>query len=78
MFGLNHREQAALRKLSTPRKIQDFLDRLFVATYCFIALNVLIASLEALRGEPTPRLKMLFAIGVPLAYLAVIAALMLF
>ena len=28
MFGLNRREQAILRKLSTPRKIQDFLDRL--------------------------------------------------
>jgi len=28
MFGLNHRETAILRKLSTPRKIQDFLDRL--------------------------------------------------
>ena len=28
MFGLNPRETAILRKLSTPRKIQDFLDRL--------------------------------------------------
>ncbi len=28
MFGLNRSEQAILRKLSTPRKIQDFLDRL--------------------------------------------------
>ena len=28
MFGLTHKEQATLRKLSTPRKIQDFLDRI--------------------------------------------------
>jgi hypothetical protein len=28
MFGLNPRETAVLRALSTPRKIQDFLDRL--------------------------------------------------
>ena len=28
MFGLNHREQAILQKLSNPQKIQDFLDRL--------------------------------------------------
>ena len=28
MFGLTKGEQATLRKLSTPRKIQDFLDRL--------------------------------------------------
>lgn len=28
MLGLNRREQGILRKLSTPRKIQDFLDRL--------------------------------------------------
>lgn len=54
------------------------IDRLFVATYGFIALNVLIASIEALRGEPSRRLKMLFAVGVPAGYLAVIAALMLF
>lgn len=54
------------------------IDRLFVATYGFIALNVLIASIEALRGEPSRRLKMLFAVIVPLAYLAMITALMLF
>ena len=28
MFGLNPRETAVLRRLFTPRKIQDFLDRL--------------------------------------------------
>ncbi|MFM7376240.1 MAG: hypothetical protein ACKO39_13975 [Chthoniobacterales bacterium] len=54
------------------------IDRLFVATYGFIALNVLIASIEAMRGEPSRRLKALLAVGVPLAYMATIAALMLF
>jgi hypothetical protein len=28
MFGLTQKEQATLSRLSTPRKIQDFLDRI--------------------------------------------------
>jgi len=54
------------------------IDRLFVATYGFIALNVLIASVEATRGEPSRRVKTLLAVGVPLAYVVSIAALMVF
>lgn len=52
------------------------IDRLFIATYAFIALNVLIASVEAVRGAPSPRVKALLALGIPAAYVAAVVILM--
>jgi len=52
------------------------IDRLFIATYAFVTFNVLVASIQAIRGEPGPRVKGLLALGIPLSYAVVLALLM--
>jgi hypothetical protein len=50
------------------------VDRLFIVTYAFTALNVCIAALETFTGTSTMRRRLLLFFGIPLAYLATIIA----
>ncbi len=50
------------------------VDRLFMVTYAFTALNVCIAALETFTGTPTMQKRLLLFFGIPLAYVAVIFA----
>jgi len=53
------------------------VDRLFIVTYAFTALNVLVAAMEVFEGTPRVRNRLLFLVGVPLAYIVTILAVIL-
>lgn len=53
------------------------VDRLFIVTYAFTALNVLVAAIEVFKGTPRIRNRLLFLAGVPLAYLVALLAVIL-
>ena len=53
------------------------VDRLFIVTYAFTALNVLVAAIEVFKGTPRMRNRLLLLAGVPLAYLVALLAVIL-
>ena len=53
------------------------VDRLFIVTYAFTALNVCISALETFTGTPTRRNRLLLFLGIPLTYIVVIIAALL-
>ena len=53
------------------------VDRLFIVTYAFTALNVLVAAMEVFEGTPRVRNRLLFLVGVPVAYIVTILAVIL-
>lgn len=48
------------------------VDRLFIVTYAFTALNVCIAALESFTGTPPMRKRLLLFLGIPFIYIVVV------
>lgn len=54
------------------------VDRLFIVTYAFTALNVLVAAVEVLKGTPRMRTRLMLFAGTPLVYIAILILVVLF
>jgi len=52
------------------------IDRLFIATYALIALNVLVSAVEAVTGDPRRGIQLLLAAGFPVVYVVLVVVLM--